>query len=136
MATFTAVRHLSITIERSPADVYAFAARPENVPRWAQGLGGKIENVGGEWVADSPMGKVKVRFAEPNALGVLDHDVTLPSGLTVHNPMRVVANGSGSEVVFTLFRRPEVSDDEFAADGRAVTKDLSALKRLLEAPAR
>jgi hypothetical protein len=33
----------------------------------------------------------------------LDHDVTLPSGETLSNPMRVVPNGTGSEVVFTLF---------------------------------
>ena len=34
--------------------------------------------------------------------GVLDHDVTLPSGETVHNPMRVIPDGDGCEVVFTL----------------------------------
>ena len=132
MATFAAVRHISATIERSPAEVYAFAAKPENLPQWAAGLSGAIERVGGEWVAASPMGKVTVRFAEPNSLGVLDHDVTLPSGLTVHNPMRVVANGSGSEVTFTLFKRPDVSDEAFAADASAVTRDLATLKRVLE----
>jgi hypothetical protein len=31
------------------------------------------------------IGTVKVRFTERNALGVLDHDVALPSGATVHN---------------------------------------------------
>ena len=58
------------------------AARP--VP-----VSGSIARVGGEWVADSPMGKVKVRLTPPNALGVLDHDVVLESGESVHNPMRV-----------------------------------------------
>jgi hypothetical protein len=79
------------------------------------------------------MGKVRIRFAERNDFGVLDHDVTLASGQTVHNPMRVVANADGSELVFTLFRRPEMSDDEFAADASAVERDLAALRRLLEA---
>ena len=36
-------------------------------------------------------------------LGVPDHDV-LESGVTVHNPIRVVPNGSGSTVIFTLMR--------------------------------
>lgn len=133
MKTFPAVRHISVSIDRPPEEVYAFAAEPANLPRWARGLSGSIEYVNGEWIADSPIGKVKVRFVERNALGVLDHDVTLVSGVSVHNPLRVVANGGGSELVFTLFRRQDVSDEDFAADARAVERDLAALKRLLEA---
>jgi hypothetical protein len=126
------VRHLTVSIDRPPAEVYAFASDPANLPRWARGLSGSIARVGGEWVADSPMGKVKVRFAPPNAFGVLDHDVVLESGESVHNPLRVVPNGAGSEVVFTLVRRPGVSDAEWAADADAVQRDLGALRRVME----
>lgn len=132
MTTYSEVRHISITIDCSPAEVYAFAANPQNLPRWASGLSDAIECVDGEWVADSPMGKVKVRFAEANTLGVLDHDVILESGASVHNPMRVVANGTGSEVIFTLFRRPEMSDEEFVADAGAIARDLATLERILK----
>jgi hypothetical protein len=45
--------------------------------------------------------------------------------------MRVVPNAAGSEVVFTLFQRPEVSEAEFARDAATVTKDLRALKTVL-----
>ena len=58
----------------------------------------------------------------------------LESGVTVHNPMRVVPNGEGSEFIFTLFRRPDMSDEQFAEDGRAVETDLRTLKELLERP--
>lgn len=133
VTTFPSVRHISVSIERPPAEVYALAANPENLPRWAKGLSDAIEKVNGEWIADSPMGKVKVRFAPSNPFGVLDHDVVLESGESFHNPMRVVANGGGSEVVFTLYRRPGVSDEDFAADARAVAADLAALKALAEA---
>jgi hypothetical protein len=132
MPPFESVQHVSVTIERAPEDVYVFAANPENLPRWAAGLSSGIRWVDGEWVADSPMGSVKVRFAPPNALGVLDHDVVLPSGETVHNPLRVVANGTASELTFTLFRRPGMTEQQFAADAGAVTRDLFQLKRLLE----
>ena len=119
---------------RSPADVYAFASDPRNLPRWARGLAGTIEpGTDGSWLADSPMGKVSVRFAERNNLGVLDHDVTLPDGTTVHNPMRVLPNAKGSEVVFSVFRRPGVDDEEFRSDTQSVERDLKALKTLLEA---
>jgi hypothetical protein len=99
---------------------------------WAKGLADGIERVGEEWLAESPLGRVKVRFAPANGFGVLDHDVTLESGTTFHNPMRVMPNGSGSEVVFVVFRRAGVSDAEFERDAGTVARDLEALKWLLE----
>jgi hypothetical protein len=62
------------------------------------------------------MGTVRVKFTETNKFGILDHDVTLPSGVKVSNPMRVFPNNDGSELVFTLYRRQDVSDQEFAED--------------------
>jgi hypothetical protein len=127
------VRHVTVSIDRPPAAVYEFAADPQNLPRWAKGLAGSITRVDDEtWLAEAPMGKVKVRFADRNAFGVLDHDVTLESGETIHNPMRVLPNAGGSEVVFSLFRRPGITDAEFESDASAVARDLSALKALLE----
>ena len=129
--TFPA-QHISVSINRPPAEVYDFVADLRNLPRWASGLSGSIGYVDGEWVAESPMGRVKVKFAERNRFGVLDHDVTLPSGEMFHNPMRVLANGDGSEVVFTLYRRPGVTDQALADDAATIGKDLQTLKSLLE----
>jgi hypothetical protein len=110
-------RHISVHIDR-PADVvYEYTANPTNLPHWASGLGGSIAQVDGCWVADSPMGQVVVTFAGRNPFGVLDHDVTLPSGETVYNPMRVIPDGN---------------DEAFEADADTVTADLAALKQLLE----
>jgi hypothetical protein len=44
----------------------------------------------------------------------------------------VPAGEQWCEVVFTLRRRPEMSDDDYAADGAAVAADLATLKRILE----
>ena len=129
--TFTA-KHISVPINRSAAQVYEFASNPENLPNWAAGLSGSIKKVNEDWIAESPMGRVKVKLAEKNNLGVLDHDVTLPSAVKVYNPMRVFPNNDGSELVFTLYRRPEMSDQEFAEDAKAVEKDLATIRTLLE----
>jgi hypothetical protein len=126
-------KHISVSIKRAPSDVHAFVSDPANLPLWAGGLGGSIMHVQGEWVAESPMGRIKVKFAEQNPFGVLDHDVTLPSGETMLNPMRVFPNAEGSEVVFTLYRLPGVSEQDFVADGNQVQKDLMHLKALMEA---
>jgi hypothetical protein len=129
------VRHLSIYIARQPSDVYEFASDPRNLPRWAAGLArSEVTRAGDAWVVEAPFGKATIRFAPKNVLGVMDHDVELESGATVHNPMRVVPNGEGSEFIFTLFRRPDMSDEQFAADRRAVEQDLRTLKELLERP--
>jgi uncharacterized protein YndB with AHSA1/START domain len=128
---FTA-KHISVSINRPAAQVYEFASNPENLPKWAAGLSGSIKKVGEDWITESPMGTVKVKFADKNKFGVLDHDVTLSSGVKFYNPMRVFPNNDGSELVFTLYRRPDVSDHEFAEDAKAVEKDLAKLKTLLE----
>jgi hypothetical protein len=125
-------RHVSVSIDCPSERVYEFVSNPENVPKWAAGLGGSIRRVNGDWIATSPMGEVKIKFADENTFGVLDHVVTLPSGERVNNPMRVVPNENGSEVMFTLFRRPAMTEQMFAEDAAAVTRDLETLKRLLE----
>ena len=128
------VQHISRYVARPPDEVYAFASDPQHLPRWAAGLArSDVERHGDHWEADAPTGRVRIRFAEPNTFGVMDHDVEMAPGVTVHNPFRVLPNGEGSEVVFSLIRRADQSDEEFADDGAAVRKDLQTLKGLLEA---
>jgi hypothetical protein len=132
MADLLEVRNIDVSIHRAPHEVYTFVSSGENVPRWAHGLGTGIRRDGDDWVADGPIGKVRVRFAPPNELGVADHDVAFESGEVVHNPIRVVPNGTGSTVIFTLMRRPGISSQDFDRDTKAVQRDLSTLKRVLE----
>lgn len=126
-------QHIGIGINRPVSEVYGFAADPLNLPRWAAGLAGsRVERDGERWFTESPMGRVTFTFAPRNDFGVLDHDVTLPSGETVYNPLRVISDGDGCEVVFTLRQRPEMSDEEFERDADAVARDLATLKSLVE----
>ena len=125
-------QHLSTYIERPAAEVYAYVVNPANLPTWAAGLSGSIEEREGRWFAESPMGEVEVTFVPENPYFVLDHDVMLPDGTTFHNPMRVIPAGSGCEVVFTLRRRPDQSDEDYEADATAIRTDLATLKRLLK----
>ncbi len=127
-------QHVSTVINRPSSTVYEYAADPSNLPKWAGGLArSTVKQVDGQWVADSPMGHVTISFAEHNNFGVLDHVVTLASGESVYNPLRVIPNGDGSEVVFTLRRRLGMTYEEFAQDAQAVRTDLDSLKRVLEA---
>ena len=77
------------------------------------------------------MGRVIVVFAPSKSFGVLDHDVTLPSGETAHNPFRAIPNADGCDVLFTVHRRAGMSSAEFLADTNAVAADLAALCDLM-----
>jgi hypothetical protein len=44
----------------------------------------------------------------------------------------VIPGERGCEVVFTLRRRPGMSDEDFKADADAVAADLTRLKQVLE----
>jgi hypothetical protein len=125
-------KHLGEWINRPAAEVYEYASNPANLPEWAPGLGSSVEHVDGRWLVDSPMGRVSVAFVPRNEYGVLDQDVTMPSGEIVYNPMRVTKDGNGSEIVFTLRRLPGMSDEDFERDAKAVAADLARLKRVLE----
>ncbi len=126
------LRHISLHIDRSSTEVYEYAADPTNLPQWASGLGSSVELVDCQWTAESPTGRVTFSFVPRNEFGVLDHEVTLPSGQTIYNPMRVIPDETGCEVVFTLRRQPGMTEEDFASDADAVTADLGTLKRVLE----
>ena len=125
-------RMVSIGIDRDWKDVYAFASIPENMPSWATGLGKGIEYVDGVWRGEGPEGPITIRFADPNPYGILDHHVLVAPGKELYIPARVIANGSGAEVIFTVFQREGVTEEDFAADAAWVAKDLATLKRILE----
>ena len=125
-------RHLGIWIDQPAAEVYDYVRQPVNLAQWAAGLGSSIELIDGQWVAQSPLGPVVVEMAGPNPYGVVDHRVTLASGVSFYNPMRVIGDGDGCELVFTLRRQPGMSDADFDRDADAVAADLRTLKGLLE----
>lgn len=126
-------RHISCFIDSKPAEVCAFLADHRNLPKWAAGLSAGVSEENGVVFSDSPMGKVQVRFAAGAEHGIFDHDVTLPDGKTFHNPMRVLKNDGGSEVVFTLYRLPGVSDGAYEEDAATIVRDLERLATVLRA---
>ena len=132
MATISTSRTLSVSINCPPSKVYGFVSNPENLPNWAPAFCKSIKKSNAGWIMDTPQGPMKVRFVEKNDLGVVDHYVSPAPGLEVYVPMRVLPNRSGSEVIFTVFRLPEMSDEKYAEDIGLVERDLRTLKNVLE----
>jgi hypothetical protein len=125
-------RTITVSIDRDWREVYDFASVPLNFPHWAAGLGRQFVQSGEEWTAKDPEGRpIRIRFSRQNPFGILDH-IVVAGGVETSNAMRIVPNGTGAEIMFTLLRTPRMTGDVFAADAAAVERDLHALKALLE----
>ncbi|WP_437193307.1 SRPBCC family protein [Planctomicrobium sp. SH527] len=125
-------RTISCSINRPAPEVYYFASNPENLPQWIKSFCLSVRRCEDNWEMETPSGWIGIRFVPDNEFGVLDHTVTLPDGQSILNPMRVVTNGEGSEVMFTLFQLPGMSGEQFTKDASMVEADLLTLKCVLE----
>lgn len=125
-------RTVGISIRRRPEDVYEYLADPANFPQWSVFIK-EIIKEGNEWIATTPEGTVRIRFTPGNEFRILDHYVTVSPQIQVYVPMRVLTNPENdSEVIFTVFRSPGMSDAQYKDDIGLVLRDLDGLKRVLE----
>lgn len=119
------------------ADVYAYLVQPANMPSWTTAAGPHFQQLAERiWMAPmpgDPRGPVTIKFCAPNALGVLDYEVSRAGEESLLVPMRVIPNGAGCDLHFTYFQRPGLSDERLESEVEWVRTDLLTLKALLEA---
>lgn len=125
------VKNISVSINKSPEEVYQFASNPENFPKWVKFVQ-SITKQGDLWIGKTAQGDIKIKWPPSNDYGILDHDVTFANGETVSNPMRIIPNNKGCEFVFTLFHMPGKTSSAFDEDSKLVTADLQQLKEIME----
>ena len=116
---------------------YRFLADPRNYAEWAavdKQSYHQLEN--GDWAGETTFGFRHFRFTSPNPFGVLDHAVFFPGEPLLYTPMRVIANEDGTELHFTFFQRPGMSEEQFVSAIEWITTDFLTLKSLLEATCR
>ena len=122
-----------ITIGRPPMFLEGFLRDVTEWHRWAPWVHSAEQLSAHEWLVQSDVGSMRLRFVEPNAFGVLDHEVALESGTTAFNALRVVSNGDGSELVMVILQGPQASTVEFERDVDAVRADFIRMKSAAEA---
>lgn len=128
------VRHISVRVDAPFAGVNAFLGDPANMALWAEGLGKGFRRIEPLlWEAETAFGPMRIAFTPPNPYGVADHSLLPEGAAPMFNALRAIPNGAGCEITFVLMRREGMTEAEFAADEAAVTRDLAALRRLLEA---
>lgn len=127
------VVHISILV--TPRELIGFLVDVHNWTTWAPWIRSVSRSSAQDWTLDTDAGSMRLRFVEQNVVGVLDHEVTLATGVTVLNSMRVLPNGTGSELVMVIFQSPEASTEQFERDVQAVRDDVARIKQVAEAMA-
>jgi len=119
-------RTLSITVKKKTGDAFdaILSMPPKMMP------GAKINDCGW-WSFTGPHGKSKLKFNENKSLGILDHHyVDEESSWDV--PMRVVSNGDFSEVVITLNKPDEITDEQFDQRMTEIGEMFDSMKNIIE----
>lgn len=127
-------RTVAIAIDRPVDDVFEFLIEPTNFAKWAFVGYAQMRHLRDrDWVVETSVGQRILRFPARNAYGILDHYALLSDGAEPHPiPMRVVANGDGTELIYTFYQRPGMSEVEWTSLIEWVSTDLMTLKSLLE----
>ena len=122
----------TVTIHARPEDVFAIVAEPGALPRWAIGFAKSVALTDDGWRVELASGtRVPIRYVTSRELGVVDFHIAPAPGAGSVAHARILANGDGTEVVFTQFQG-DAPDDVFDAQVEAVARELVVLKALAE----
>src|SRR5436305_12332810 len=126
----------TVTIEAAPDSVYAFVADPRNLPRWASAFAPEIRlGQDHEWSVPSLAGEVCIRYDADAVRRTVDFHMrpVLPTpGLEGLAASRIIANGSNTEYVFTMFQFEGMPEEVWQEQLRELPRELQRLKQAVE----
>jgi hypothetical protein len=123
---------LTITIAAPRDDVFAFLADGANLPAWASNFAPAIRPNGDGWIVNQGAVEIGLEIPANRELGTVDLHITLPSGARRAVYLRVLPNGEGAEVLFTLFHSDLRTDDDIARQNDEVAEELRRVKAIFE----
>ena len=85
----------------------------------------------GWWSFTGPHGKSRLKFNENKSDGILDHQY-IDEESTWNVPMRIVPSGDFSEVVITLNKPDEITDEQFDQRISEIGEMIVTMKNILE----
>ena len=119
-------RTISITVKKKIGD--AFDAILQIPPKL---MPDAKMNDDGWWFFTGPHGKSRLKFNENKSLGILDHQY-IDEESSWNVPMRVVPSGDFSEVVITLNKPDELTDDQFNQRISEIGEMVVTMKNIIE----
>jgi hypothetical protein len=121
----------TISIDAPPGAVLDLVGDPLALPRWAPAFARSVRPGGedGGWIVDGGDGEQRIRVRVSREHGTVDF---LAPTRDVGAFSRVVANGSGSEFLFTQFFADDASEDDVARRRSIVEQELATVRALCE----
>jgi hypothetical protein len=117
----------SISIAAPPRTVLELLADPLQLPRWAPDFAQRVRPDGEVWMVESAGQEFPIELRVDRTLGVVD---ILRPGTETGAFARVVPNGDGSEMVFTLFFPPGASAEQIERQREVVAAELERVRSL------
>jgi hypothetical protein len=119
-------RTISITVKKKIGD--AFDAILQIPPKL---MPDAKMNDDGWWFFTGPHGKSQLKFNENKSLGILNHQY-IDEESSWNVPMKVVSSGDFSEVVITLNKPDELTDDQFDQRVSEIGEMVVTMKNIIE----
>lgn len=85
----------------------------------------------GWWSFSTPRGNARLKFNENKSLGILDH-MFIDKESKWNVPMRIVSNGDESEVIITLIKPDELTDEQFNERMIEIEQVFGNMKKIIE----
>ena len=124
----------SISIAAPPESVLELVGDARRLPDWAPAFASAVEPDGRDWLIDAGAGRFRVRVRVSPEHGTVD--LLRPEDLSRGAHMRVLHNGDGSELLFTLVFPAGTEDGAIAQQMITVETELRTVRDLCEAQSR
>jgi ketosteroid isomerase-like protein len=125
----------SVDIQAPFERVFGFLANPMNWPQYAVvNLRSASPGENGWFKMITKFGEGEIRVSPIKELGLCDHEWRDPQAhWTV--PARIVANGDGVTVMYTLFQPPVMTDQQFDQAMKDMDIEMNTLREIMESSA-
>jgi len=121
---------LTASLPQDAQALFAWIADPENLARWHTSFCRALRKENGSLIAESPRGRVPVRFIRDDRSLVLDLLTEVAEGIELTNAIRILSNGEGSEMVWTLVKPDGISEAIFNEQMRWAGSALQNLRKV------
>lgn len=119
-------RTISILVNRKTGDTFdAILNSPQKIMSDAK------MTSDGWWSFSTPRGNAKLKFNENKSLGILDH-MFIDKESKWDVPMRIVSRGDESEVIITLIKPDELTDEQFNERMIEIEQVFGNMKKIIE----
>jgi len=122
----------SISIAAPPENVLRLLGEPRMLPEWAPAFAEAVEPADPDWLINPGPGEFRIRARVSAEYGTVD--LLDPRDLRRGAHMRVLSNGDGSELLFTLVFPASVDKQSIGQQMATVEAELRAVRDLCGGP--